>query len=76
MLPVKAAEDLPRKLGMIDASAIVVGIVIGSGIFVSSAGMARQLGSAPLLLMVWVLGGVLTLFGAFTQCELAAQIHL
>ena len=51
-----------------------MGCVVGSGIFVSSAGMARRLGSAPLLLAVWVVGGVFTILGALTQCELVGQM--
>ncbi|MEK7690057.1 MAG: amino acid permease, partial [Bdellovibrionota bacterium] len=67
-------NSLKRSLGLYPTTAIVIGSVIGSGIFVSSAGMARQLGSAPWLLSVWLVAGVMTLFGAFTQCELTGQM--
>jgi hypothetical protein len=43
----KAAQDLPRRLGMLDATAIIIGIVIGSGIFVLPNLIARSLPSAP-----------------------------
>jgi len=65
---------LNRSLTLFPATALVVGVVIGSGIFVSSAQMARDLKSPGLLLMVWALTGVMTLFGAFTLCELLGQI--
>lgn len=66
--------DLVRALGLYATTAIVVGSVVGSGIFSSPSGMARILGSAPLLLAVWVIGGMLTAMGAMTQCELVAQM--
>jgi len=65
---------LKRALGLYATTAIVIGSVVGSGIFSSPSEMARDLPSAPYLLGVWVLTGVLTLFGAFTQCELVGQM--
>lgn len=65
---------LTRALGLYAATAIVVGNVVGSGIFSSPSGMARILESAPLMLFVWILGGVFTAMGAMTQCELVAQM--
>ena len=47
---------------------------MGSGIFVSSSGMARSLESGPLLLLAWLVGGVFTLLGVLTQCELVGQM--
>src|SRR5205814_4703250 len=73
MLP-KAAEDLPRKLGLLDASAIVVGIVIGSGIFVLPNLIARSLPSGPAILGVWAVAGVLSFFGALAYAELGAML--
>src|SRR5437764_1241575 len=73
MLP-KAEEDLPRKLGMLDASAIVVGIVIGSGIFVLPNLIARSLPSGPAILAVWAVAGVLSFFGALAYAELGAML--
>ena len=65
---------LKRALGLYATTALVIGSVVGSGIFSSPSQMARDLPSAPYLLGVWVLTGVLTLFGAFTQCELVGQM--
>ena len=66
-------EFLPT-LGLITTISIVVGGVIGSGIFKKPAIMALQLGSPELLLGIWVLAGVLTLFGALTNAEVAGMI--
>ncbi len=65
---------LKRALTLYPATAIVIGSVVGSGIFVVPVSMAQGLGSAPLLLMVWVVAGVITLMGALTQCELVGQM--
>ncbi len=61
-------------LGLFTTVSIVVGAVIGSGIFKKSAPMAQQLGSPELLIGVWVLAGILTLFGALTNAEVAGMI--
>jgi APA family basic amino acid/polyamine antiporter len=68
------APHLKRALTLYPTTAIVIGSVVGSGIFVVPVSMAQQLGSAPLLLLVWVVTGIITLMGALTQCELAAQM--
>jgi APA family basic amino acid/polyamine antiporter len=65
---------LKRALGLYATTSIVIGSVVGSGIFSSPSQMARDLPSAPYLLGVWLFTGVLTLFGAFTQCELVGQM--
>ncbi len=70
----KAAPDLPRRLGMLDATAIVIGIVIGSGIFVLPNLIARSLPSASAILAVWVVAGVLSFFGALAYGELGAML--
>ena len=62
-----------RVLNFRSALAIVIGGVIGSGIFMKPALMASQLGSPLLLLAVWVVGGVFTLFGALSNAEVAAM---
>ncbi|HZK75653.1 MAG TPA: amino acid permease [Candidatus Kapabacteria bacterium] len=66
--------SLKRALGLYATTALVIGSVVGTGIFSSPSEMARDLPSAPYLLGVWVLTGVLTLFGAFTMCELVGQM--
>lgn len=66
--------DLPRKLGMLDATAIVIGIVIGSGIFVLPNLIARELPSRSAILGVWVVSGILSFFGALAYAELGAMM--
>jgi APA family basic amino acid/polyamine antiporter len=61
-------------LGLFSTIMLVVGGVIGSGIFRKPGVMAAQLGSPELLLLVWILAGVITLFGALTNAEIAALI--
>jgi basic amino acid/polyamine antiporter, APA family len=65
---------LLQQLGLFTTTMIVVGGVIGSGIFRKPGVMAEQLGSPALLMAVWALAGVITLFGAFTNAEVAAMI--
>lgn len=66
--------DLPRKLGLFDAAAIVVGIVIGSGIFVLPNLIAKDLPSGPAILAVWIVSGGLSFFGALAYAELGAMM--
>lgn len=63
-----------RGLGLFDSVMIVTGIMIGSGIFIVSAEMSREIGSAGWLLAAWVLTGVLTVSGALSYGELAAMM--
>ncbi len=69
-----AARDLPRRLGMLDATALVIGIVIGSGIFVLPNLIARSLPSAQAIMGVWLAAGVLSFFGALAFAELGAML--
>jgi amino acid transporter len=62
--------DLPRRIGFWGGSAIMVGIIIGSGIFATPPFVAKELGNPALILSLWVVGGVLSLFGAFVYAEL------
>lgn len=67
-------QAAPKKsLGLIDATFLVAGSMIGSGIFIVSSDMAKDLGSAGWLLFTWILTGVITLFGALSYGELAAM---
>jgi APA family basic amino acid/polyamine antiporter len=66
--------DLARQLGMLDATAIVIGIVIGSGIFVLPNLIARNLPSSAAILAAWIVSGVLSLFGALAYAELGAMM--
>jgi APA family basic amino acid/polyamine antiporter len=65
--------DLPRRIGFWGGSAIMVGIIIGSGIFQTPPPIAKELGSPATILLLWVVGGVLSLFGAFVYAELATM---
>src|ERR1700690_1981435 len=64
---------LARDLGVSHASAIVVGTIIGSGIFLVPAEMMQAVGSAWLVYLGWIVGGVLSLAGAITYAELGAM---
>ena len=68
------AKRLVRGLGSVDATMIVIGSMIGSGIFITSAESSRLVGSPGWLLMAWALGGVLTITGALSCAELAAMM--
>src|ERR1022692_5264923 len=67
-------DQLPRRLGLIDASLIVIGVVIGSGIFLLPNVIARSLSSGAAMLAVWVVAGVLSYFGALAYAELGAMM--
>ncbi len=64
---------LLRELGVSQASAIVVGTIIGSGIFLVPAEMMQAVGSARLVYLAWIVGGLLSLAGAITYAELGAM---
>jgi APA family basic amino acid/polyamine antiporter len=66
--------EFHRGLGLYDSTMVVVGSMIGSGIFIVSAEMARQVGSPGWLLGAWILTGVLTVVGALSYGELAAMM--
>jgi APA family basic amino acid/polyamine antiporter len=66
--------ELRRDLGLWGAASIVVGTVIGSGIFLVPSRMVREVGSAELVFAVWIFGGLLTLAGALSYAELAAAL--
>ena len=65
--------ELSRDLGVSHASAVVVGTIIGSGIFLVPQEMMHAVGSAKLVYLAWVVGGLLSLFGALTYAELGAM---
>jgi amino acid transporter len=69
-----AHAKLPRTLGLGSATALVIGITIGSGIFRSPAGIAQKVDDPALFMLLWVLGGVLSLAGALSLAELAAAL--
>lgn len=67
-------EGFRRGLGLFDSVMVVVGVMVGSGIFIVSAEMSRQIGSAGWLLVAWGITGVLTVAGALSYGELAAMM--
>jgi APA family basic amino acid/polyamine antiporter len=67
-----SASQLPRALGLRHAIAIVVGTIIGSGIFLVPKEMMQAVGSAKLVYLAWIVGGILSIFGALTYAELGA----
>jgi APA family basic amino acid/polyamine antiporter len=66
-------DKIKKSLGLLDATFLVAGSMIGSGIFIVSAEMSRDLGSSGWLLFTWLLTGIITLFGALSYGELAAM---
>src|SRR5712672_3382097 len=67
-------EKLVRGLGPLDATMIVIGSMIGSGIFITSAESTRLLGAPGWLLLAWVVAGLMTITGALCCAELAAML--
>jgi APA family basic amino acid/polyamine antiporter len=70
----RSGDTLVRKLGLFDSTMMMVGIVIGSGIFLTTGIMAKSLPSVSLLLLAWLFGGLLTLNGALIYAELGAAM--
>jgi len=68
------SQKLDRQLGLFDSTMMVIGIVIGSGIFMTTGLMADALPSASLILIAWLLGGLQMLAGALTYAELSAAM--
>jgi APA family basic amino acid/polyamine antiporter len=66
--------SLERALGVWGATSIVIGTVIGSGVFLVPSSMIRSVGSVRTLFLVWILAGILSLFGALSYAELAAAM--
>src|SRR5262247_2885152 len=67
-------EKLVRGLGLLDSTMLVAGSMIGSGIFIVSSIIGRQVGSPGWLLVVWIVTGLLTLTAALSYGELAAMM--
>jgi len=67
-------QQLERRLGLLDTTMIIVGIVIGSGIFLLPNLIARSLESGPAIIAIWIVAGVLSWFGALAYAELGAMM--
>src|SRR5258707_3732138 len=65
--------ELASELGLSHAGAVVVGTIIGSGIFLVPREMMQAVGSARVVYLAWVVGGLLSFFGALTYAELGAM---
>jgi len=74
--PNPARPGLARQLGLFHATMVVMGGIIGAGIFINPSVVARQVHTPTLILGVWVLGGLIALAGAFIYAELAARLPL
>lgn len=72
--PAASQEKFIRGLGLLDSTMLVAGSMIGSGVFIVSADIARQVGSPGWLLVVWAVTGVLTMIAALSYGELAAMM--
>jgi APA family basic amino acid/polyamine antiporter len=70
--PIPTAPELRRVLGLFSIVGIVVGAMIGSGIFINPANIAKTVGTSKLMLAVWIVGGILSFFGALAIAELAS----
>jgi basic amino acid/polyamine antiporter, APA family len=73
MSTISQRPELARDLGLSHAGAVVVGTIIGSGIFLVPAEMMQAVGSARVVYLAWVVGGLLSFFGALTYAELGAM---
>ncbi len=67
-------SEFKKSLGFLDSTALVAGSMIGSGIFIVSADIARNVGSPGWMLIVWVITGIMTIFAALSYGELASMM--
>lgn len=72
--PARAQGELVRGLNLWDTTLLVLGLVVGGGIFLTPAAIAKSLPSGPWILAVWVVGGVLSIAGGFVYAEMGAMI--
>lgn len=66
-------DEFKKELGLLDGTMLVVGSMIGSGIFIVSADIARQVGSTGWLILIWLLSGIITMIAAVSYGELSAM---
>src|SRR5436190_22069250 len=72
--PVSSEGKFVRGLGLLDSTMLVAGSMIGSGVFIVSADIGRQVGASGWLLLVWLVTGALTISAALSYGELAAMM--
>ncbi|HET9155100.1 MAG TPA: amino acid permease [Myxococcaceae bacterium] len=70
----ESGPSLVARIGLFEATLVVMGGIVGSGIFVNPSVVARHVHSAPLILGAWVVGGVVALVGAFVYAELSERM--
>ncbi len=69
------AETVPsKKLSLLDSTTIIMGSMIGSGIFIVSTEIIQQVHTPGMLLMAWIVTGIITVLGALSYGELAAMM--
>jgi basic amino acid/polyamine antiporter, APA family len=67
-------SSLARKIGLLPATSIIIGSIIGSGVFMKPSSMATELGSPIWLTLVWIIAGIFSLFGGLIYAELGAML--
>ena len=73
-LPDSSARGLARRLGLFDATMIVMGGIVGAGIFINPYVVAQQVHTPTLILAAWIFGGLIAMAGAFVYAELASRM--
>jgi len=71
---VPSETGFKKSLGFVDSTALVAGSMIGSGIFIVSADIARNVGSPGWMIIVWIITGLMTIFAALSYGELASMM--
>src|SRR5258708_19989521 len=67
-------EPLPRRLTLLDTTLLVVGGIIGTGVFFNSSNVAERVHTPGLILTAWLIGGAIALIGALSYAELGAMM--